>query len=228
MINGAVKSNYLASKFLLDNLKKDRQKILRAPFLKGYGVSLYGKDVEQKIYYDTQDAFFHKVGITININKHKGANKAELVVRYNKIARRIEFLENIPDTFAIEIGLHSDIKDNIDFITKAIYELIPNGVSADVKQLLTTATPIMIVDKKRERYRIIHINGLKVLASFSSVVYSNKMNGKREKVELVELESAANKAKEFNDFTKLVRFEFPNLIKANESDLEYGLEICRN
>ncbi len=226
MINNAVKSNYLASKYLLDNLKKDKMKILHGQFLKGYGISLYGRDFEQKTYYDTQDTFFNKVGITININKIKGASKAELVVRFNNKARRIQFLDNIPDTFAIPIGLHSGIADNVDFITSAIYELIPNGISADVKALLATARPVMVVEKKRERYRAINASGLKVIMSFTLGTYSNKINGVKQKLEMLELEANARMQEPFENFNKLLTFEFANLIRTQPSDLDVALEQC--
>ena len=218
-----IKSNYLGSKYLLDNLKKQKIQILHAQFLKGYGISLYSKEVIVKTYYDTQDSFLSQVGITININKRKEGG--ELVVRFNKDANRIMFLTNIPDTFSKKINAKDSIHKHFDFIANAIYELIPNGISADVRTLLNDIRPIMVVEKKRERFRIINANGFKTIMSFSNSTYSNQFNRTRSKVEVLELQSESGQHEFYPIFTKLLTFEFPELISLDASDLNVGLSL---
>ncbi len=225
MDTSTVKTNYLAAKYTVDNLKKDKNKILHGSCLNGYGVSLYGKDYQTKTYYDTQDAFFYQVGITININKIKNI-RTELVVRYNGVSDRIEFLSDIPDTFVLNIKPNSSIREHIDFITSAIYELIPNGISTDVKKMLQTIKPIMVVEKKRERHRAINANGFKTIISFTQAVYHNNLSRVRQKTELVELESANHLKSKFMEFNKLLTFEFTNLIKVPAGDLEVAFTLC--
>ena len=224
-MDDAVKSNYLGAKYFLDNLKKDKPRILRSELLRGYSVTLYDKSTTVKTYYDTQDCFFNQVGLTININKLSN-NKGELVVRFNSATNRIEFLSNIPDTFAKEVNPKSTVRDHIDFITNAIYDLIPNGISADVKQMLRTARPIMVAEKKRERYRLINANGFKTILSFSNSTYSNYLNRVRRKVEILELESNSNNPQYFPVFQKQLLFEFPTLIQTETSDLNVGFKVC--
>lgn len=218
-----VKSSYLGSKYLLDNLKKQKVQILRGQFLKGYGITIYEKGTITKTYYDTPDCFFNQVGITININKRKEGG--ELVVRFNSGVNRIMFLTNIPDTFSIKINPKSRISDYIKFITSAIYELIPNGISADVEALLKTIQPIMIVEKKRERFRAINANGFKTIMSFSYSTYANQLNKKRSKVEVLEFQSDSGNHEFWPTFNKLVKFEFPALIETQSSDLNLGIDL---
>ena len=220
-----VRSNYLGAKYFVDNLKKDKIKILRGKFLAGYGVTLYEKSTVVKTYYDTPDCFFKQVGITININKLAGG-KGELVVRFNTDANRIIFLNNIPDTFAKPVNPRSTAREHMDFIADAIYELIPNGISSDVQGLIRSLRPIIVKKKKRERYRIINANGFKTIMSFANCVYHNQINGIKKKVETLELESKSNNNEYFPVFQKLLTFEFPTLIATDSSDLTVGFDIC--
>ena len=77
------KENYVGSKFLIENYKDVQKNIIKTSnFLRNFGVSSIIKDVMEKTYYDTDDMFFCKIGITISINTYKGRNYADLIVRY--------------------------------------------------------------------------------------------------------------------------------------------------
>lgn len=217
----SVRSNYLGTKFLLDNLKKDKQLILKTSnVLKSYSVQFLSKDVLYKAYYDTPDFYLQSKGIVININSFKGKNIAELVVRYESDKKRIEFLSNIPDTFAKDIPAKSSFKSHTEFIKDAIQNLMPYGIEVDVEKLIKQCIPVFEIEKKRESYRAININGLKCTLSFTSAIYTNKQAKKSNyKVELFEVDSETiNKATDYELFTKILVFEFPKLVETDHSD----------
>lgn len=221
----AVKSNYLGTKFLLDNLKRDKQNIFKnSETLRSYSIEENGKDVLHKVYYDTPDFYLHKRGIVINKNTLKGKKTSQLVVRYESDKPRIEFLSNIPDTFAIDIPAKDSIYKHSDFIAEAISNLLPYGIEVDGINIVSNCTPVFEIDKKRENYRVININGLKCLFSFTTAVYKSNTNKKIHKAELLEMESnTIDKAAEYTALSKMMIFEFPKLIQAEHSDFLIAL-----
>ncbi len=216
----AIKSNYLGNKFSLDNLKKDKLNILKnSPTLKSYSVQLTGKDTTQKVYYDTPDFYLYKRGIVINKNTFKGKSTAELVVRYESERKRIEFLSDIPDTFAINISAKDSIYKHAEFIADAISNLLPNGIEVNSFNVIKACVPIFEIEKKRESYRVIHIRGLKCTFNFSFATYKTSLNRKTERLQLFEIESQTVKLNEdYQTLIKLLKFEFPKLIEVQHSD----------
>ncbi len=226
----AVKSNYLGTKFSLDNLKKDKLTIMKnSPTLKSYSVQLVGKDVLQKVYYDTPDFYLFNRGIVVNINSFKGKSNAELVVRYESEKKRIAFLSNIPDTFAITIPAKANILNYSEFIAEAISNLLPNGIEVDAEQFLHKCAPVFKILKKRESYRVIHINGLKCMFFFSQAEYSTSLNRRKTRLELFEIESSTiNLKNDYDMLVKLLKFEFPKLIEIEHSDFIISKENLLN
>lgn len=219
-MENSVKSNYLGTKFLLDNLKKDKQNIFKtSETLKSYSIEYINKDVLQKTYYDTPDFYLHQHGIVININVLKGKTKAELVVRYESEKQRIEFLSDIPDTFAIEISAKDSIYSHAEFIADAISELLPYGIEVDGINIVKQCGKVFQIEKKRENYRVINIQGLKCTFSFSTAIYKACLNKNVYKTELLEIDSnTVNKSVDYNTLRKLMVFEFPKLVETDHSD----------
>ena len=137
------KKNYFNTKFSLDNLKKQKDEILKNPVtFVGFDRLGSHKDVKIKEFYDTPELFLQDRGITINKNSIKGEKKAELVVRFDTGRERIQFLSDIPDTFAIEIPQKSSIYQYSEFIADSISALVPNGLNVDLDSLVKTLTKI--------------------------------------------------------------------------------------
>ena len=229
-MENAKKSNYLGTKFLVDNLKKDRKTILAGGYFKGFGFDGHSKDVTTKTYYDTQDFFLQLHGITINKNDYKGKAYSDLVVRYESSKKRIEFLSSFPDTFAIQIPAKNSIYQHIEFIAYAIGELLPSGIGVDVSSLINSVQPVIVVNKKRDFMRAFSANGLKMFVYFTTAEYSTPIIPKLiQKVEMVEFDSdTIDHKKEYDEFIKRVAFSNPNLIELQHSDVLIGREYLFN
>ena len=219
-MENSVKSNYLGTKFLLDNLKKDKNTIFKtSETLKSYSVEYINKDIMHKTYFDTPDFYLHQRGIVININTYKGKQKAELVVRYESEKQRIEFLSDIPDTFATEISAKDSIFSHAEFIADAISQPLPYGIEVDGINIVRQCIKVFDIEKKRENYRVINIQGLKCTFSFTTAVYKTNLNRNVHKTELLEIESnTVNKVVEYSTLRKLMVFEFPKLVETFHSD----------
>ena len=218
------RENYVGDKFLIENYKDIQKNILHTSnVLKNFGVSSPLKDVVEKKYYDTNDLFFRKVGINISINVYKSRPYADLVVRYDSEQKRIQFISNIPDTFIKKVGKKDTIDKHFEYIASTILELIPNGISVEPLEKVRQVKLKLTVKKKRERYRVIHSNGLKVILSFEQRVY---MNSKRNKVKLNILELRLDSPKEtaplFDKFVHDLQLAEYRLIKTKHSDLFIG------
>lgn len=229
-MENAKKSNYLGTKFLVDNLKKDRKTIMAGGYFKGFGFDGLSKDITTKTYFDTQDFFLHLHGITINKNDYKGKLFSDLVVRYESDKKRIEFLSSFPDTFAIQIPAKNSIFQHIDFIAYAIGELLPSGMGVDVPSLIGTIAPVVVVNKKREYMRSFSANGLKMFVYFTQAEYSTPLIPKlKQRLEMVEFDSdTIDHKKEYDEFIKKVAFSNPNLIELQHSDVLIGREYLFN
>ena len=220
------KENYVGSKFLIENYKDVQKNIIKTSnFLRNFGVSSIIKDVMEKTYYDTDDMFFCKIGITISINTYKGRNYADLIVRYEGDNSRIMFISDIPDTFIKSIRRKNNISKQQEYIASVILELIPNGISVEPLEMVRRIKAKLIVTKKRERYRVINSNGLKVILSFEQCVYQNS---KRAKVKLnileLRLDSPNDTTKEFEKFVHDLQLVEYRLIKTKDGDLFIGQE----
>lgn len=226
----AKKSNYLGMKFAVDNLKKDRKKILECGCFKGFGWDPEYKDVSSKTYFDTPDFFFQSRGITINKNDYKGKLTSDLVVRYESDVKRIRFLSDFPDTFAIQIPAKNSITQHFNFISQAIAELLPSGLGVNIEDTLRSIVPVICVNKKRTYYRGYHVSGLKLFVYFTSAEYSSPLAKKIvQKIDMVELDSETIDHKaEYDDVIKKLTFSNPTLVELKHSDVLIGREYIFN
>lgn len=218
------RENYVGEKYLIENYKDIQKNILKTSnVLKNYGVSTPLKDVVVKNYYDTDDLFFRKLGINISVNIYKGRPYADLVVRYDSEQERIQFISDIPDTYIKKIGKKDHISKHFEYIATAIGELMPNGIGVEPIEVVKLLKLKISIKKKRERYRVIHSNGLKVILSFEQSVYSN---AKRQKVKLnileLRLDSPYETSTLFQKFMQELRLAEVRMIKTKHSDLFIG------
>lgn len=229
-MNEAKKSNYLGTKFAVDNLKKDRKAIMSNSCFNGFGWDAVCKDVCTKTYYDTPDFFFQSHGIAINKNDYKGKTTSDLVIRYESKVKRIMFLSDTPDTFAIQIPAKDSIYKYLEFIANAISQLVPSGLGVDVQNTLQVITPAICVTKKREYYRGYRVTGLKMFVYFTQAEYSSPLAGKfKQKIDMVELDSETIEHKaEYDDLIKKLMFSFPTLVELKHSDVLIGREYVFN
>lgn len=219
------RANYYGEKFLLHNLKKDKKSALRFNgVLKTFDLSAARKDKVTKIYYDTPDLFFRKNGINIGKNVYSSKGHCDLVVRYDSSVSRIAFLSNLPDTFIKKISKNDHLSKHYNYIATAILELIPKGLNADAFDVIRTVKPILTVTKKRERYRVINNDGLKMVFSFEKNIYKSMSKGTRQKLNVLEIRlESPNKTKDdFFAFIRKLHLQEAMLIKLKNSDLFIG------
>ena len=221
------KSNYVSTKFAIDNLKLTKAKILKpGGVLMGFALLDSGKELVTKEYYDTIDFFFAKNGIIINKNIYKGNNMATLVVRHQQDKQRIAFLSNMPDVFEMQIPVKDNPLKYVDFMTKSIGELIPYGLNVDVKSTLFKTIVMFYSKKLRERYRYISITGLKVTIYFSKAEYASGVSRNNEKMLLLEINSDSLDHKaDYDNFIKKIKFDHPDLIELEGSDYLLGKSV---
>lgn len=221
------RSNYHGQKFLIENLKTDKKSVLSYNgVLKTFGVSGMWKDRTVKTYYDTPDMFFRKKGINISIDTFSNKSMADLVVRYDSHVKRANFIGNIPDTFIKKINKRQSITPNFNYIATAVLELMPQGLNIDIFETVRYLQPIMVVRKSRERYRIIHNSGLKMVFSFEKNTYTSVKTKQKHSQPMLDirLESSDDFAPAFKEFVKKLHMQQHMFIKEKHSDLFVGLE----
>ena len=218
------RENYVGEKYLIESYKDIQKNILKTSnVLKNYGVSTPLKDVVVKNYYDTDDLFFRKLGINISVNIYKGRPYADLVVRYDSEQERIQFISDIPDTYIKKVGKKDHISKHFEYIATAIGELMPSGIGVEPIEVVKLLKLKISIKKKRERYRVIHSNGLKVILSFEQSVYSNAKHAKV-KLNILELrlDSPYETSTLFQKFMQELRLAEVRMIKTKHSDLFIG------
>lgn len=225
-------TSYLGGKFLLSNIKKEKEDIIyKSQVLSQYNKEYLGKDKYFKTYYDTPDFIFRNAGINICRTQVKGKPNGEIVVRYDSEKKRVNFLNFMPDTYTLTIPAKDSIMQYKDFVAKAITELITNGLQVNMLQLVNTMVPLLTVSKKRDRFRVVGSNGLKMVMSFDNVIYSNAKNPKeKEKLDVLDIVSGDPKlyGEIYEETTKDLVIENPTIVKTHHSDLFVGLDYVFN
>ena len=212
-------SNYLNVRFLLNNLKADRNEMLKGQLLSSYSVGPLGCNNVIVEYYDTKDFFFAEKGINIYTtlaNKHK-----ELIVRYDsEQVSRIEFLKNIPNFFKMEIGSNDSISKYYEQLIEAIYYVFPTGLNVNIEDYLRESSPQIRISKKSDQYRVVNNNGLKVTIAFENCDYQKV--GTRQKFSQPTLDVVCDSYKlkdKFEEFLRDVIINHPKLIKIESNEL---------
>ena len=222
------RANYLGQKYLLTNLKIDIKSTLRADgILRTYGISAPRFDTVKKFYFDTPDMFFRKNGINISLNEYSTKGYSDIIVRYDSTQERIAFISNLPDTFIKKIRKTDKIDKHYDYMATAILELVPKGLHADIFEVIKLIRPILQVTKKRQRYRIINNNGLKMVFSFEKNLYKSLTHKQSIKLQTLEvrLESPQIKTEQlFAEFLHKLHLQEAMFIKLEKSDLFIGQE----
>lgn len=227
MENIEAKMSWLGGKYLLSEIKKEKNDLLyHSSVLRTYSKNYEGKEVQTKTYFDTQELFFNKNGISISISNNKGEKTSSLVVRYHSDKERISYLSYMPDTYETTIDLKSPIQNHFHFIAKAVRELIINGLEVDILDVLKEIKPIMLVKKKREKYRISGMNQLRLYFYFDNCEYQTSLARGKEKMDIFEI-VCENEPKEFeeiyNKVAKDIVVENPTIVETSHSDLDIGL-----
>jgi len=228
MDNVETKMSWLGGKYLLSNLKKEKNDLLyNSGILRSYSKNYEGKEVQTKTYYDTKELFFNKNGISIGISNNKGEKTSTLVVRYHSDKERISYLSYMPDTYETTIDIKSPIQNHFHFIAKAIRELIINGLEVEVLDVLKEIKPIMVVKKKREKYRISGMNQLRMFFYFDNCEYQTSLAKGKEKMDILEIvceNEPGEFAELYNKVTKDLVIENPTIVETSQSDLDIGLD----
>ena len=219
--------NYFGSKLLIDNLKIYKNDVInKNPLLKSFMVSHYTKDVVTKTYYDTPDNFFYNSGINIHLNIIKGKPTAELVIRYDSVKERINFLVDMPETFSMQMSAKDSIYNHLDDIAYAVNEIVPSGLYTNVDEKVRQLAPFIIAKKKRDRYKAISNSGLKMILSFDMAEYSSPRARHKVDLNILEISSESERslAPQYDEFIKNIILEKPYLVKMKNSDLFIGVE----
>lgn len=219
------RANYYGEKFLIHNYKKDMKSVFNfSGVLKTFDVSSPRTDTVNKVYYDTPNKFFRKNGINISLNEYSSRNYCDIIVRYDSNEKRIKFISDLPDTFIKKIRKKESLKVHYDYMATAILELVPKGLNVDVFETIKNIKPVLIVTKKRERFRVINNDGLKMVLSFEKCLYKSGKNSSKIKLDMLEIRlESSNKTKEmFETFIKKLQLQQSMFIKQKHSDLFVG------
>lgn len=212
-------ANFLNGRYLVSNMKSDKNAILKGDLLASYSLDFLGKSKNEKIYYDTPDFFFADKGINI-YTVADGASK-ELIIRYDsEQVKRIEFLKNTPNFFKLKIGKSDTIHKYYSQINEAIYKVFPAGLHVNIDDMLRASSPQVKILKKRESYRVVNNTGLKMTISFDNCDYI-KVNGKN-KFSQPTLDVVGDAFKDksvFQEFLRNVIIHHPKLIKLDSNEL---------
>ena len=212
-------ANFLNGRYLISNMKSDKNEILKGDLLASYSLDHLGSAKNEKVYYDTPDFFFADKGINI-YTVAEGPSK-ELIIRYDsEQVKRIEFLKNIPNFFKLKIGKNDTIHSYYQQINEAIYKVFPAGLHVNIDDMLRASNPQVRILKKRESYRVVNNTGLKMTISFDNCEYI-RVNGKS-KFSQPTLDIVGDSFKDksvFQEFLRSVIINHPKLIKLDSNEL---------
>lgn len=212
-------ANFLNGRYLLNNIKVDKNAILHSQLLSTFSVGSLGMANIEKVYYDTDDFFFAEKGINIYTTFDKV--KKELIIRYDgEQVTRIEFLKNIPNFFKLKIAKDDGIDKYSQEITDAIYKVYPAGLNANIEEYLRKSKPQIKIMKKRDSYRVVNNTGLKLTLSFDICEYIKV--GSKSKFSQNTLDVVGDNAKDkdgFNGFLRDLILDYPKIIKIQNNEL---------
>lgn len=213
-------ANFTNGRFLISNMKSDKNAILTGELLSSFSVGALGSTYNEKVYYDTPDFFFAEKGINIYTVNLNGNNK-ELIIRYDsEQVKRIEFLKNIPNYFKIKISKDDGINKYYNEIIEAIYKVFPSGLNVNVEEYLRASVPQVKIFKKRDCYRVVNNTGLKMVMSFDNAEYS-KVGSKQKALQptLDVVCEACKRKEDFDLFLKTIIRDYPKLIRIESNEL---------
>lgn len=212
-------ANFLNGRYLLNNIKVDKNAILHSQLLSTFSVGALGMANIEKVYYDTDDFFFAEKGINIYTTFDK--IKKELIIRYDgEQVTRIEFLKNIPNFFKLKIAKDDGIDKYFQEITDAIYKVYPAGLNVNIEEYLRKSKPQIRIMKKRDSYRVVNNTGLKLTLSFDICEYIKV--GSKSKFAQNTLDVVGDNAKDkdgFNGFLRDLILDYPKIIKIQNNEL---------
>ena len=227
--NAILLNSSLGSKLVLSNYKKDKEYLTsgKSPLVRrNFGSFVENTDII-KIYYDTDDMFFHASGINICETINKKSKEKEITVRYDSSVERITYLKFLPDTYLLKVKKNEPISKHFQFIESAILQLITNGLQVNVIDVLKTTKPLIKVTKKREHFKYNFPNKLDLHFNFDRCVYTSSKAKEKYKVDILEV-MAENKPDEFTEvydaFIKDLILDLPTMVKTKHSDLFIGLD----
>ena len=212
-------ANLINGRYILSDYKKDKKEILNSQLLASYSVDKLGVTNIEVVYFDTPDFFFAEKGINVYTSTY--GNTKELVVCYDESqVTRVEFLRNIPNFYKMNIGKKDNISKYYDKINEAIHKVFPTGLNVNVEDILRNAKPQVIIEKKRDSYRVVNNQGLRLTVSFDQCKYININKKQKDKGDTLDIVAEGFKAKEdFDTFLKYVIRDFPQLLKTNNNEL---------
>ena len=212
-------ANYLSGKFLINNIKADKNEILKGSLLASFSVGPLGSGNKVVEYYDTKDFLFAEKGINIYTTFYN--NVKELIIRYDaEQVTRIEFLKNIPNFFKIQIGSNDNISKYYSEISQAIYQVYPAGLNIDIEEELRNTSAQVKIIKKCDSYRVVNNNGLKVTINFEICEYQKV--GTRSKFSQPTLDIVCDSYRlkdKFDPFLRDVIINHPKLIRIENNEL---------
>ncbi len=218
----------LGSKLKIHDIKKDKEYLTRRSTVlpNSFGRFVQKRKVT-KTYYDTEDMFFHAVGINICETVIKGSKEKEITVRYDSSIERISYLKFLPDTYIMKVKAKDRMSLHYEFIESAILQLITNGLQQNVMDLLKKLKPLVIVNKVSERWQYNLPNKLDIVCNYDNCVYSSPKTKDKYKTDILEI-MAGNRPDDFADtykqFIKDLILDLPTLIEESHSDLFIGLD----
>ncbi|MBE5735167.1 MAG: hypothetical protein E7361_01815 [Clostridiales bacterium] len=222
----------LGTKLMIKDFKKDKDYLIKMGTVIRSNFGHYiGKCSLQKVYYDTDDMYFHNVGINICEIIESNSKQKEIVVRYDSKRERISYLKFQPDTYLLKVPKKDKISKYYNFIESAILQLITNGLQTNVMDLLKTLKPLINVSKKREHWRFTLPSKLIVNCNFDNCIYTTPKCKDKYKTDILEImaENEPNEYSEtYEEFIKELILDLPTLIKTKHSDLFIGLDYLLN
>jgi len=225
--NAIILNSSLGSKLKLNDYKKDKEYLTRrsTSFPSSFG-SFITKRKVIKTYYDTEDMFFHAVGINICETIEKGNKEKEITVRYDSSIERISYLKFLPDTYILKVKAKDRLSLHFEFIESAILQLITNGLQQNVMELLKKLKPLVVVNKDSERWKYTLPNKLEVVCNYDNCIFTSPKTRDKFKANILEI-MASNKpddfAETYKQFIKDLILDLPTLIEESHSDLFIGL-----
>ena len=218
----------LGTKLVMHNYRDDKDHLTKRSLLVRSNFGHFIENAEiVKIYYDTEDLFFHASGINICETVSNKSKEKEITIRYDSSVERITYLKFLPDTYLLKVKRNEPISKHFNFVESAILQLITNGLQKNVMEVLKTIKPIIQVTKSREHWLFNLPNQLDLHFNFDRCVYTTTKNRDKYKVDILEI-MAENKPDEFNDtyqsFIKDLILDLPTLVKTKHSDLFIGLD----
>ncbi|MGN1227197.1 MAG: hypothetical protein ACI4TX_00980, partial [Christensenellales bacterium] len=180
-------------------------------------------------YYDTPDNRLSLAKIILSTDKENG--EGNLVIEKNIEGDENEKYIKLFDIYKLStpIGVESEPKDNIPFLRESLPRLFQTPLNIDPEYVFRKVVPKYKIYISNEHYKIVNVNGFKVVITIENTTFHNLTNNRKNYVTFVRIREANDSlSHELDDFIIRLEKYCKFILRINESKYNQCVRMTRD